>query len=1099
MQPQTDRSPQESQRRSARPVARAALLELFVLALLLGTVLYQAQQRVSGQPLNSTIGFEPAISIAAGNGFTLLLESAPRVLQAFRDAEVESLDAVPTVVSGRRPAYTQRIHMYYYYALGLLWRAFGLSWPVIRLFLVLALALCAFLAYAILRQCMNRWFGLLAALWVVQGLLPYMPQTREFLRTPFMLGAILLLLLVLKRKRSPRGYLGLAALFGLTLGVGIGFRSDVLIPLPAGILVFALAPVAKVRHPLLLRFAALVLVFLCFQGAGWPVLQVAGAEGDPVAMQAVNGMSQGHTDALGLSPGSYYWKYKKWDAMTVAVTADYGRRVLGIPEPIPFLSPKYTASGNALLLEMARFFPADFVTRAYGAVFQLLGGSILFALLAALALLRISWTSPARAWAVFLSVMAFLTAYSLQFEARHYFFLAIAPAVLLGFWAERLLCGARAILRARRGRAGLEALFLPWGSLRAGWRGAALFLAVGVALLALPLMILRPYQAHAVGELRQTYARLPVEEVQTKRIAGDECTFFRLDTPLVRPDWFRLSIPEWRFRHFYWAWPVQYLAAEFELDDHNLAFWPAYDNRMRTGMGCMSEWIHVMPPIGPGSGRVRCFFPVYECHAPMDLGPNLSSGPMFDYTRFSGVVVPNALAPAFRGLYRCTDASALTLLPCMFLPEREDAFQPYCRMGETSADFPRAPLPHEFQLNIDTPPDKLRWLMDKDPANPMCYLQKAAQLMGKGDFVRALAMCRRAIEVAPYVYAGYCDADACLQRKGDPAGRIAFWEEVAAAHPDVFYAHAMHAHALQETEKKGDALLACQRAVDLAPRNPELLRMLGDLHVASGDAARARAAYEKAVACAPGYPEYRAGLIKAEGLAGNLEAAGALHLELRAKYPRFRRLYDTAYYRMAAELAEQGMTEEAKTAYRTLLGHGFRSGGGRLPITAAGDAHLFLGDLEAARAAYRRAIEVRPRDFAPYDKLNKTYLERDDLQGLLEEWERAVATSPSCALAHFCLGVARQRLYQLDGAIDSYRRALRLDPSGQGTRYCLARALVIRGNQHLEAGGLEAALEDFVEAAKIDTANAEARTQAGATLEALGRPAEARAYLPAGD
>ena len=1070
------------------------LLELAALALLVSIALFQGQQHASSQTVTSTIGFGPAISVALGNGFSLLPDAASYALGAFEGAELDSVAAPPVVLAGRRPSYTQRIHIYYYYVLGGLWRLFGLSWPVMRIFLVLALGLCTVLAYTILRQFMNRGFSVLAALWVVQSLLPYITHTREFLRTPFMFGAILLLVVALKRNRGSRSYLALAALFGLTLGVGIGFRSDMLIPLPAGMLVFALAPVARVRHPLLLRFGALALVFLCFQGAGWPVLRVAGGEGDPVAMQAVNGMSQGHIGGLGLSPGSYYLKYKKWDAMTAAVTTDYGRRVLGLPAPIPFESARYTASGNALLAEMLRLFPADFVTRAYGAVFQLLGGSLVFLLLAALALLRLRWTSPARAWAALLSVMAFLTVYSLQFESRHYFFLAIAPAILLGFWAEQVLCGARATFRTRRLSAGLETFFLPWQVLRARWRGAALFATVVVVSLALPLFFLQLYQKHLLRELRQTYARLPVQEVETKRVAGDTCTFYRLAKPLTQPDWFRLTVPNWRYRHSYWAWPVQYLVAEFELADHNLTFWPAYDNRMQNGMSCMSEWIRVMPPAGAGAGRVRCFFPVYECHAPAKLGPTALSSPLFDYTRFSGVVVPNALAPAFRGLYRCTDISELTLLPCMFLPERQGAFQPHCRLGRAQrAHFPPAPAQHEFKLNVGSSQARLRQLMDKDPDNPMGYLQNAERLRNHGGFTQALEMYRRAIDMAPFLYVAYMNADTALQGSADPAARAAFWRDVADKRPGIFYAHAMLARALQESGEVDGALAACQRAASLAPDNSELLTMLGDLYVLRGDPSHAQTAYEKAVAQSPGYPEYRAGLIKAEGLRGHLDAANRLHLVLRAQYPMFASLYDGAYYDMASEMARQGMTTQAKAAYRALLSRDFQPRGAHAPVTAAGDAHLFLGDLEAARAAYRRAINVRPGEFAPYAKLSETYLAREDLDGLLREWEATVDTLPRRALAHLSLGLARERLRDHDGALQAYRRARELNPLMARIHAALECALLKRGTNLLQAGAPEDALAHFQEAAKLNTTNAEAHVKAGEAQEALGQLEAARA------
>ncbi len=67
-----------------------------------------------------------------------------------------------------------------------------------------------------------------------------LPGLRDYAKAPFILGSILIAALLVRHMGQTRSRFALSALFGLTLGVGFGFRNDLLIVVPL-ILVAVLA------------------------------------------------------------------------------------------------------------------------------------------------------------------------------------------------------------------------------------------------------------------------------------------------------------------------------------------------------------------------------------------------------------------------------------------------------------------------------------------------------------------------------------------------------------------------------------------------------------------------------------------------------------------------------------------------------------------------------------------------------------------------------------------------------------------------------------------------------------------------------------------
>ena len=86
------------------------------------------------------------------------------------------------------------------------------------------------------------------------------------------------------------------------------------------------------------------------------------------------------------------------------------------------------------------------------------------------------------------------------------------------------------------------------------------------------------------------------------------------------------------------------------------------------------------------------------------------------------------------------------------------------------------------------------------------------------------------------------------------------------------------------------------------------------------------------------------------------------------------------------------------------------------------------GDVRAAYAAARRAVELDARDSHTHYTLTWPTFLRGELESALAEAQKAIDLTPNFALAYFVLGVIRVFLGRFEQAADPIRRAMRLSP-----------------------------------------------------------------------
>jgi tetratricopeptide (TPR) repeat protein len=171
-------------------------------------------------------------------------------------------------------------------------------------------------------------------------------------------------------------------------------------------------------------------------------------------------------------------------------------------------------------------------------------------------------------------------------------------------------------------------------------------------------------------------------------------------------------------------------------------------------------------------------------------------------------------------------------------------------------------------------------------------------------------------------------------------------------------------------------------------------------------------------------------------------------------------------------------------------------------LVALGDAHLKLGDLDEASAAYFRALKFRPeyaaaldglariaeagaedeeaiglferaiasnRGFAPaYTHLGDLYLRSGRFEEAVRLLEEAVEVRPDFAAGLNRLALAYGRLGLVNEAIAAIRRALEIEPNRAAHPATL-------GQLQLEQGSLSAAEESFRSALALDESEPRAR------------------------
>lgn len=365
-----------------------------------------------------------------GHGWNGVLTEIPQ-LESFLKLEAGEFDcaAIPENVELREPNYQAVRRFYLFGSVALTWKLSGeISWKVLRPLFGLFCALFTIAMYGVFRLGMNQILALVGTLIVFSLQLQMPAYLRDYGKAPFILFAVFLLGLLVKSSFDPRRLYRIAGLVGLTTGIGLGFRSDVLVAVPLAIatIIFFL-PVGLLKE--LKRKLIAVALFLAAVGVAYaPVLRLGPVEHANSSHVLMLGFSNPVLEMLDLEPSIYDWTPLFSDSWVDFQVKTYGYFELDRAEPIQMLSGSYEDVGKKLLLHTFLSYPADVLARGYAAVLQLVRVPFFCGFVVLLV------ATLSKRIGLFLLVLTFyLAAYpSLQFHPRHYFHVEFVPFWFIG-------------------------------------------------------------------------------------------------------------------------------------------------------------------------------------------------------------------------------------------------------------------------------------------------------------------------------------------------------------------------------------------------------------------------------------------------------------------------------------------------------------------------------------------------------------------------------------------------------------------------------------------------------------------------------------------
>src|SRR5438093_7660385 len=196
--------------------------------------------------------FGAAVAMACGRGFVNPASARTPGLGRFlaRESDTFSCGELPASI-GRRgerdapvsPAsavnddalnVTQRLYRYLMSAVAVTWTLRGISWSGLWPLFGVMFGCTIAAAYGLFRVGIGRPLSIIASLALAMSAihLSRLPYLRDYAKAPFMLALFFVMARMATGSIAPRRIIGCALLFGAILGVGFGFRNDLLINIP---------------------------------------------------------------------------------------------------------------------------------------------------------------------------------------------------------------------------------------------------------------------------------------------------------------------------------------------------------------------------------------------------------------------------------------------------------------------------------------------------------------------------------------------------------------------------------------------------------------------------------------------------------------------------------------------------------------------------------------------------------------------------------------------------------------------------------------------------------------------------------------------------
>lgn len=612
--------------------------------------------------------------------------------------------------------------IYLLYAIGLLWRVTGISWSALNFLAAFFAGLTAAIGYGVCRLGMRRPVAVLTTLCFASSplFLTEIPALRDLAKAPFILAAVLVIGYLLAHAPKKRMLLIAAALIGLFLGFGMGFRQDIIIAPPPLLFALLFAPGAR-RLALRVRLASILLFLVCFLIPAYPVFRMVGETGGNNSFHLMQGLAQpmfADVDTARASYGPFYTdddylvhatitqydlqtrhdRYEVRDTLRLLLTRLSIRELPVNPELALVLAgiSNYCRSDldiwsspseevtRRLVRDVALTLPADIVTRWYGATLRcirgLQGKNFFWDVSNPILQHMMDWHGP---------FIRHFRSYGLAYAGIVFLILA-GQDLFLGIGAALLLlyfCGYTSIQFQLRHAFHLDLVsywlagfllnlllvtcFGKWKDLLGAPRRffapmcAALGRAAAASLILMLILLLPLYSARLVQRFQTNKLLKQYESAVLEPVAAT-----RTEQPGGRVLYSPVSLPDLERSPDSPEILGAYLVLELEQGEQIPSAGIEYT---RTEF----EWDKTDDPPVWGTdnpGRLRYFFPVFDFSKGFQDRTSYGS----PLPRFVGVSVPQGVT--VKGLYRVRNKEQLPIMMNMWLPTNSRLFKDHCTL-----------------------------------------------------------------------------------------------------------------------------------------------------------------------------------------------------------------------------------------------------------------------------------------------------------------------------------------------------------------------------------------------------------------------------------
>ena len=422
---------------------------------------------------------------------TAPLEASPH-WQAFVQRKIDAIDCaalrdLPRVDAG----HTWELQRYLHATLSGLFQLSGPRRSVFVNYLTVMFVFTALASYGLFRLGASPAIAALASLPMIFSELHLrnLIHPIEYAKAPFILACLFFLGLIVRHRFGPRGLAAVAAACGVSVGLGIGFKPDVLICLPVAVV--AIAAFAPSSYGPRLRALAIAAFLAGVFVSGWPMLKAQFLEdsGSLLPVQVLGGTAR--------TFGRYYAQPALYDDgvlfddlhITLLINS-YNQRVHGSNTFAVFYSKEMQTAAALLYADVLRAFPADFLLRTWAGVINILELSRVGVLTAAV-VVPVLLVANVRLGGCVLFLLVTAVAYvSLVFQSKHFFHLEWVPwwfvAVAVQAACSLLAVAVRGVSPAGAARALRRSIVARTNRIVA--------LAVVVLALAATFMLVRQYQ-----------------------------------------------------------------------------------------------------------------------------------------------------------------------------------------------------------------------------------------------------------------------------------------------------------------------------------------------------------------------------------------------------------------------------------------------------------------------------------------------------------------------------------------------------------------------------------------------------------------------------